>query len=111
MEYVAVGNNLLLALLRLVGLPHVRARLHEAPRGYPISRSPSGFGVKLIADPAMTPEMNLRVYHPRDEEPPFEIDDFSGLGGYPTLPHGHDLFPIYGDKTFDDFPLRYDLAV
>jgi hypothetical protein len=55
--------------------------------------------------------MNFGVNDSGDENASFEIDDLCRFRRDTTLADRDNLLPVYGDKTINDLPLRYNPAV
>src|SRR5262245_15543651 len=110
-ERVGIERHLVFGFFGFVGLPHVGAGLHESPGCDSVGSGAACFGLELIAYPAMAAEMDFRINDPRNKHTSFKIDDLSCFRGYLPLPNSDDLFPVYGNKSFNNLSLSDDLTV
>src|SRR5262249_49593394 len=59
----------------------------------------------------MAAEMDFGVNDPGNENTSFKIDDLSRFRGHFSLADSDDLFPVYGNKSFNNLSLSHDLTV
>jgi hypothetical protein len=59
----------------------------------------------------MAAEMDFGINDSGNKHASFKIDDLFGFRGYFPLPDSDDLFPVDGNKPFNDFSLSHNFSV